>query len=92
MHGLCFYAIWQIVRPGKSGMLDCCCACDAQILDVEGSIEKLGFDPLDDTKVRVVNFSSHFIKLSLSKYAEDEVVGSHADVCYCQKQRLLPSC
>ena len=26
----------------------------AQVLDIEGSIEKLGFDPLDDTKVSVL--------------------------------------
>ena len=26
--------------------------CALQVLDIEGSIEKLGFDPLDDTKVR----------------------------------------
>ena len=25
-----------------------------QVLDIEGSIEKLGFDPLDDTKVSVL--------------------------------------
>ena len=45
--------MWCVARPGQRGVCDRCCVCNAQILDVEGSIEKLGFDPLDDTKVRV---------------------------------------
>ena len=33
-----------------------------QVLDIEGSIEKLGFDPLDDTKV------SAFVLLTANIY------------------------
>jgi hypothetical protein len=75
-------------------MPDSCCACDAQILDVEGSIEKLGFDPLDDTKARAYLYWSSLCWLSRNAAGmqQDEAVCSHMGVCYCQKQRLLPSC
>jgi hypothetical protein len=87
-------AIWQIGRPGKSGMPDSCCACDAQILDVEGSIEKLGFDPLDDTKARAYLYWSSlcWFEQECSRKAEDEAECSNAGVCDRQKERLVPSC
>ena len=53
-----------------------------QVLDIEGSIEKLGFDPLDDTKVSA-------LVLPTAIFLQMEWIRMHSEAAGCSAQGLL---